>query len=169
MSMELTAEQEKQVQERVQEQTSHIWEMVDCGMANVLKIMTAHYGEEACQVYVKANSQRVMQRWRKKAEEVGDNSIESLIKHLWEPLLAKGYEYTMEKTEMGTQMRCTKCPAVAPAKRHGIAEQMFYMCCENDRFIAEGFNPNIGLKLTKTLMQGDDCCNHFYYYKDKSK
>jgi hypothetical protein len=56
MSIELTAEQEKQVQARIQEQTGHIWEMVDCGMANVLKIMAAHYGEEAYQVYVKANS-----------------------------------------------------------------------------------------------------------------
>ena len=167
MSLELTPEQEKQVQERVQEETSRIWEMVDCGMANVLKIMKAHYGEEAYHVYVKANRERVIQNWRKKAEEVGDNSIESLIKHLWEPLLAKGYEYTAQKTDAGYQIQCTKCPAVAPAKRHGIAEQMFYMCCANDKFIAEGFNPNIGLTMTKTLMQGDDCCNHFYYNKDK--
>ena len=104
MSIELTMEQEKQVQERIQEQTSHIWEMVDCGMANVLNIMKEHYGEEAYHVYVKANSERVLQHWRKKAEEVGDNSIESLIKHLWESL-PKSYEYTMEKTEMGYQVR----------------------------------------------------------------
>ena len=42
MPLELTVEQEKQVQERIQEQTNHIWEMVDCGMANVLKIMKEH-------------------------------------------------------------------------------------------------------------------------------
>jgi len=166
---ELTPEQEKQVQERIQEQTNHIYELVDCGMAHLLKIMEAHYGREVYQVLVKANSKRILQLWSKKAEEVGDNSIEALIKHLWEPLPAKGYEYTMEKTESGFQMRCTKCPAVDAAKRHGITEQMFYMCCENDQFIAEGFNPNIGFKMTKTLMQGDDCCNHFHYYKDECK
>ena len=159
-----TDEQDKPVQAN----DGYIWEMVDCGMARVLKIMVAHYGEEAYQVYVKANSNRVIQQWRNKADEVGDNSIESLIKHLWEPLQENGYEYTMTKTEAGFQMRCTKCPAVAAARRHGITEQMYYMCCENDQFIAEGFNPNIGFKMTKTLMQGDDCCDHFYYYKDKT-
>ena len=152
-----------------QEQIAHAWEMVDCGMARVLKIMKEHYGEEAYQVYVKANMSRILQQWRKIAEEAGDNSIESLIMLLWEPLAAKGYEYTMEKTELGFQMRCTKCPAVEPAMRHGIGEQMYYMCCANDQYIAEGFNPNIGFTMTKTLMQGDDCCNHFYYYKDRNE
>jgi len=55
------------------------------------------------------------------------------------------------------------------AKRHGITEQLFYMCCENDQFIAEGFNYNIGFKMTKTLMQGDHCCDPFYCYRDNSR
>jgi len=171
MSIQLTKEQEKQVQEQIQEQvqkqTRHIWEMVDCGMAKVLKMMKSFYGEEAYHVYVKANSERILKQWRKKAEDVGDNSIESLIKHLWEGLPTQGYEYTMEKTESGYQMRCTKCPAFEAAKRHGITEQMYYMCCANDQYVAEGFNSNIGFTMTKTLMQGDDCCNHFYFYKDE--
>jgi len=39
------------------------------------------------------------------------------------------------------------------------------MFCQNDFYIAEGFNSKIGLKRTKTLMEGHDCCDHFYYMK----
>jgi predicted ArsR family transcriptional regulator len=108
-----------------------------------------------------------MQEWKKKAEEHGDNSIEALVKVLWEPLSNRGYEYTMEKTDAGVQMTCTKCPGADIGLRLGVGEQLYYMFCKNDWSIVEGFNPDIGFTMTKTLMQGDDCCNHFYYYKDK--
>jgi predicted ArsR family transcriptional regulator len=134
----------------------------------LLKIMKEHFGEQAYEVFVKAMGEQVSVQWRKIAEECGDNSIEALIKHLWEPLREHGFEYTMEVTESGYQMNCIKCPQYDLAKHNGITEQMFYMACASDPFIAEGFNPNIGFKRTKTLVQGDSCCDHFYYYKDKS-
>ena len=37
-------------------------------------------------------------------------TIDDLIKILWEPLKKDGFEYTIEKTSSGTQMKCTKCP-----------------------------------------------------------
>ena len=136
-------------------------------VAYVLKIMKEHFGEEVYQVLMEANRKRLCAIWRKKAEEAGDNSIETLLK-TWEPLRVQGWEYAMDETETGFQMNCIKCPTYDFAKHHGITEQMFYMVCENDLFVAEGFNTNIGFRRTKTLMQGHDCCNHFYYYKDKN-
>ena len=129
--------------------------------------MKERFGEEAYQVLVQERSEGIRSQFSKIAAERGDNSIEALIKYLCEPMLADGLEYTLEQTESGFQMNCTKCPIYDNAKLHGITEQMFYMVCANDPFMAEGFNPNIGFKRTKTLMQGDDCCDHFYYYKDK--
>ena len=171
MLTELTPEQEKQVQERLQGQEKEISERASdifcTEISWLLRIMKEHFGEEAYQVLVKEKDKRTRQQWSKTAEETGDNSIEALIKHLFESW--RGGEYTMEKTDSGFQMRCTKCPGYEKAKRLGITEQMFYWMCSGDPFIAEGFNPNIGFKRTKTLMQGDDCCDHFYYYKDKSK
>ena len=162
MSTKLTLEQEKQIQERIKDAERNC-------IAWVLKIMKDHFGDEAYHVLVKTRGEKICTEWKRKAEEGNDNSIEALIKHLWEPLKDYGFEYTMEKTESGFQMRCTKCPEFDFAKRDGITEQMYYMACESDPYIVEGFNPNIGLTRTKTLMEGDDCCDHFYYYKNNEQ
>lgn len=37
--------------------------------------------------------------------------------------------------------------------------------CQADALMASSFNSMIGFSRTKTLMMGDDCCNHVYYLK----
>ena len=81
----------------------------------------------------------------------------------------QGFKCTILETEMesetGMQNIVTKCPIYDTAKRLGLTEEIYYLCCASDPFMAEGFNPNIGFKRTKTLMEGDECCNNFLYYK----
>jgi predicted ArsR family transcriptional regulator len=158
MSINFTPEQEEQV--RVRE---------DKAVAGVLKMLKKHYGEEVYHVLMKELGERARLRYSKIAEESGDISIETFIKHQWESLPVQDFEYTIEETESGYQIICTKCAPAEMAKLNDITELMFYACCGTDPFNVEGFNPNIGFKRTKTLMQGDDCCDHFYYYKDKKR
>ena len=159
MSVELTQEQENFMHEKVDEAV--------CGsMAWLLKIMAERFGEVAYQVFVKERGKEIIDHMRRRAEDLGDNSIEAFIKDQWDVLPDQGYVFTMDKTETGFLMNVSKCPLYDLAKRQRITEQMFYMCCEGDRFAPEGFNSEIGFKRTKTLMQGDDCCNHFYFYKE---
>ena len=165
MSTELTPEQEKKVQERLRDEKFSAW-------AYILKIMKRHYGEEVYEIFVEEEQKEwILQQWSKKAEELRDNSIEALLKILWGTSEQKGgsHEYTVEETEERFQIRCTKCRGYEIAKRLEITEQMYYWACAGDKYIAEGFNPNIGFRRTKTLMEGDDCCDNFYYYKDKNK
>jgi len=158
MIPELTKEQEQLMHEKVNEAV--------CGsMAWMLKIMAEQFGEVAYQIFVKARGKEIIKHMSERAEELGDNSIEAFIKDQWGPLTAQGYKYKIKKKETGFLMNVTRCPLYNLAKRQGITEQMFFMCCEGDQFAPEGFNPDIGFKRSKTLMQGDDCCNHFYYYK----
>ena len=42
---------------------------------------------------------------------------------------------------------------------------MYQHTCSVDECIATTFNPQIGFRRTKTLMQGDEYCDHFYYMK----
>ena len=162
MTPEFTKEQEKFMHKKVDE-------AVCSSMAWMLQVMAKQFGEVAYQIFVKARGKEILKHMNSRAEELGDDSIEAFIKDQWEVLPAQGYKYTMEKKETGFLMNVTKCPLYDLAKRKGITEQMFYMCCEGDQFAPEGFNPNIGFKRSKTLMQGDDCCNHFYFYKEKAK
>ena len=159
MTPELTQEQENFMHGKINEAV--------CGsMAWLLKIMAEHFGEMAYQIFVRARGKEIVKHMSQRAEELGDDSLEAFIKDQWELLPEQGYENTVSKTEAGFLMNVTKCPLHDLAKKQGITEQMFYMCCEGDQYAPEGFNPDIGFKRSKTLMQGDDCCNHFYFYKE---
>ncbi|MCL2092719.1 MAG: L-2-amino-thiazoline-4-carboxylic acid hydrolase [Treponema sp.] len=134
-------------------------------MAKMIRALKERFGDEVYEIVSKQNGEKALNEWKRIAEDIEDTSIEGLISCLWKPLKQEGWEYEIEKTETGTQMKCTRCGLYDLAKYCGITEEAYYMFCTNDPYITEGFNPNIGLKMTKTLMQGHDCCDHFYYYK----
>ena len=107
MSTELTPEQEKQVQERLKEKEKQMWErhheIMNTEMSWLLKAMKDHFGEEAYQVAVKARGETILKIMSKRAEEIGDNSIEAYIKDQWEPLPAHGFENTIEKPNLDSR------------------------------------------------------------------
>jgi predicted ArsR family transcriptional regulator len=171
MSIGLTPEQEKQIQERLKENEQQTaikwWEILETEKAMLLRTMKEHFGEEVYRVIVESKAEETREQYRKLAEQFGDDSIESYVKNIWEPLSSQGFELTIEKTETGYRQCLTKCPIYDIAKRNGTTEESYYLCCANDPYMAEGFNPNIGFKRTKTLMQGHDCCNNELYHKNK--
>jgi predicted ArsR family transcriptional regulator len=93
------------------------------------------------------------------------NDIQGIIRFLWEPLPEQGFEYTYEKTADGVLFHVTKCPIADLAKKMNLCEWGYVFSCCSDYYIVEGYNKNIGFKRTKTIMQGDDYCDHFYYNK----
>ncbi len=138
------------------------------GTANLIRALKEKFGEEVYEIVVKQTGEKAFNEWKTISEKVRENSIEDLIKYLWEPMKSEGSEYEIQETEEGFQLKCTRCCFHDLAKHFGITEEAFYMFCESDPYIAEGFNPKIGLKRTKTLMQGHDCCDHFYYMKKEA-
>ena len=136
-------------------------------MAKFIRTLQKRFGDEVYQIIAKQNGENAFAEWKSISEKSGNNSIDDLIKYLWEPLKKDGFEYEVEKTELGIQMKCTHCSFYDMAKHFGVTDEAFYMICEADPYITEGFNSEIGLKRTKTLMQGHDCCDHFYYLKNK--
>lgn len=63
-------------------------------------------------------------------------------------------------TEQG--YRFTRC-VWAEAFRAINAADIGCWICQGDGPVAAAFNPAIRLRLTKTLMAGDDCCDHVFY------
>lgn len=134
---------------------------------DLLNALKDKFGKEVVQVVEQTECEKAFITWQNIALQCADHSIESLIQLLWEPLRAKGFEFSFEKKPEGVQMQCTKCPIYDLAKELDALDWMYHHTCLTDPYIAEGFNPQIGLKRSKTLMQGDSCCDHFYYYKEK--
>jgi hypothetical protein len=71
-------------------------------------------------------------------------------------------------TDTETELAChfSEC-LYAKTFRDLEAEDLGYiMLCHPDFAMAEAINPKLQLERSKTLMQGHDCCNHKYVWRD---
>ena len=133
----------------------------------LLAALRERLGDEVLSVAEQHTGAAARQGWSRLAARHGSNSIADLVKLLWEPLTAQGLEYTSEESDGGLKMTCTKCPLHELAKEIGHAEIVYALTCGTDPYMVEGFNAKMGFRRTKTLMQGHDCCDHFYYMKEE--
>gem|GEM_PF-837116 len=102
--------------------------------------------------------------WRELARSEG-GTLDDLVRMLWAPLPELGFEFTSESRPNGLQFCVTRCPHATLAADIGgsAAAWLYALVCAGDPHIAAAFDPPIGFRRTKTLMQGDDCCDHAYF------
>lgn len=138
---------------------------------NVIAVLDALAGQfgkekviEVVEMVVAENTRR---GWAEIARSAKSNTIADLVRILLEPLHdVEGFEFTLEDRDGGVQVHCTRCPHVELAKELGGLEWLYHLVCMGDPYIVEGFNPKMGFRRTKTLMEGHDCCDHFYFMKE---
>lgn len=94
------------------------------------------------------------------AEQKGLATAEDIVKDMWEGW--EEGEFTIERKKNGIQISCTKCPIADAYLSIGRKEQGLLFQCSEDPHIVAGGYPNLEFRRTKTLMNGDDCCDHFY-------
>ena len=131
-----------------------------------------HFGEEG-EAVIKRFLTDSARDWAARAaqsdkEANKENDIQGLIAFLWEPLRNEGFEFTHDQSEQGYQLHVTRCPIAEIAKALKLEKWGYVFHCMGDESICEGYNPEIGIKRTKTLMEGDEYCNHLYYYRERS-
>ena len=68
----------------------------------------------------------------------------------------------LEDTPRVFAVRISKCLWAKVFRDSGAANLGYATICYPDFAVASAFNPKMKLVRTKTLMQGDDCCNHRY-------
>ena len=120
------------------------------------------FGPEATDIAQEVIAEQTHNAWALIAEREHHNTIEDLIRILWEPFRKQGAEFTVEEIDNGIQVYCTHCPIAAMYRKIKKEEYGFLFYCSEDPYIVEGFNPRITFRRTKTLMEGDDCCDHRY-------
>ena len=70
--------------------------------------------------------------------------------------------------EKGLYFDVIECKYADLYEKLGIKEIGNILSCSRDFFFMEGFNPEIELKRTKTIMEGCDFCNFRFVKKRKS-
>ncbi len=70
----------------------------------------------------------------------------------------------VEDTPQAFELRVTECLWAKTFREMGAADIGYLLLCHTDYADCQGFSPRITLTRSKTLMQGDDCCNHRFVW-----
>jgi len=81
----------------------------------------------------------------------------------WSHVLTLTYP---EKTPKKLVNKVTECLWAKTFKELNATDLGYLMICHPDFATAQAYHPKIKLKRTKTLMQGDNYCDHTYYWKE---
>jgi len=79
------------------------------------------------------------------------------------PIFQKALTYEIvEESEGALELRITECLWAKTFREADASDIGYAAICYPDIAMASAYNPNIKFLRTKTLMQGNDCCNHKY-------
>ena len=70
-----------------------------------------------------------------------------------------------QQSDASLSFSVTRCGYAEFFRSRGLAELGFLLCCNRDHAVVEGFNPEMSLSRTQTLMQGTSHCNFRYERK----
>jgi hypothetical protein len=107
-----------------------------------------------------AEARRSMQE-----QKLERRDLEAVITTLWDHL---GPEFEYRLVERGDEVlrfQVTRCPLATKMRELDAGEIGLAYYCAYDYGFCQGLNPKIVFERTKTLMQGDDHCDHAYELK----
>jgi len=123
-------------------------------------------GVEAVDIAMEVLYEDTFEEWKEIADLHEENDISELVHLLWEHYgKSSGFEFESERIEDGIIVKCQKCPLADMAKAIGEPEWGFKFYCAKDPYIVKGFNSDINLERTNTIMEGHDHCDFKYTYK----
>ena len=138
-------------------------------IAPIIKAVAQRIGwDEALAILQEANQQEAFQRGNRLAEEMKLNGIEELVDDVAEWGRGGIFEMdVLEQTPTTYFFNVTRCPYYDKYKELGLEEfGVGFSCCRDESF-ARGFNLQLRLERTKTIMEGSEYCDFRYYLDDK--
>ena len=138
-------------------------------IAPVIKAVSQKIGrDKALAILKEVNQQEAFQRGQSMMRTEGRNGIEELVNEVasWE----EGGIWEMdvlEQTPTTYFFNVFRCPYYEKYRELGLEELgVEFSCCRDEPF-ARGFNPQLKLVRTKTIMEGADYCDFRYYLNSK--
>ncbi|UCC43606.1 MAG: L-2-amino-thiazoline-4-carboxylic acid hydrolase [Candidatus Zixiibacteriota bacterium] len=131
-----------------------------------MKVLAEDIGPDALdEMLRKITSEVVRRRMPERVRSLPDNSLPTFARIFEKPgpILENGAVYEIvENNERALELRVSECLWAKIFCDADAARIGFSYICFADYATAQAFNPGIVLHRSKTLMQGDDHCNHRY-------
>ncbi len=118
------------------------------------------YGSKMDELAMGLLAQKTQEGWRNWAQKNNLYTLEDFIRSAWEGW-TEG-EFIIERNPNQVQIYCTKCPMADSYLSIGKSNMGKIFHCSEDPHMVSGFNPELKFGRTKTLMDKDNCCNHYY-------
>jgi len=104
-------------------------------------------------------------RERLETADLDRRDLDAVMEILWDQMVEGTQFEVEERSDRVLRLRVTKCVFADEMRRLGATDIGDAFYCAYDFGFCEGLNPAIRFTRTKTLMNGDDCCNHTYELK----
>ena len=136
-------------------------------LVKTVRAIQAKYGDEGVETIHRAFKELAVERGRKMAQEENTPTLPAFCSAL-EAGCAGSHEWLkLKDTDRRQAYRVTRC-MWAEIFPELDARDIGFWLCEGDEPMASTFNPAIGFQRSKTLMEGDDCCDHIFYLKNEA-
>ncbi len=94
--------------------------------------------------------------------DLPNRDLDAVMEILWEPATDVLEFEVEERAPQLLKLKVTGCLFADEMRKLSAEDIGFAFYCAFDYGFCEGLNPDIKFTRTKTLMQGDDCCDHTY-------
>ena len=128
--------------------------------ALLFKKLTDRFGKEILSLVAEHTSDQVRDGLTK--ENLQRRDLDRVMELLWDQM-GEGFDFQVEqRSPQRLQIKVTKCFIASEMRRLHAADIGSAFYCAYDYGFCSGLNSHIQFSRTKTLMNGDDCCNHNY-------
>lgn len=136
----------------------------------VIEAAAARFGrEEALALLREVNEAEALQRGRELAQKMGQSDIQALVAEVETWGLGWALEMdVLEQTDSTYFFNVTRCPYAEKYEKLGLMEYGVFLSCCRDEPFARGFNPDLRLVRSQTIMEGAPHCD-FRYHLGASK
>jgi hypothetical protein len=135
----------------------------------LMKALAAETGrEKLVEMLKRASSAAAVEEVREGLKKNPKNDLATYTAEVRNPgpLFKHALTYTVvEDTPTAVEMRISECLWAKTFREADAADIGYALLCHSDFASAPAFNPKMEMIRTKTLMQGNDCCNHRWVMK----
>jgi len=140
-------------------------QMANSGLIQFVRVIKSEIGEpELVRLLNVMSADLGRQVGARQAQNSPDTSFQTFVRVFRPPNYADTLTHeVVEDTEKVFALKVTECVWAEVMRSAGLGGDIGHAAvCNMDYYWPQAFNPNFKMERTKTLMQGDDICNHRY-------